>query len=417
MPAVGLLAVLGLMPTEVGPASEQTADAANAKIYFLAGTPTEHTDKTYPVTLYGPDQSKKLKAVREVVQRTDGLHSVHPWGDAIFVAHPHTIPTTVEIVHTSDPTLKDSVVFNPQPFDALSSSAGFFVGDTRIALALPRGSNLEALFPLSTNFGDPSKARLISVSTNIAEKTGRVSLGRWNDYAALRSEGLEGGPAVPAGILASAVGEGLGIAISGHTTTIVPLPPGLRDAVASTPIWIVASTDEYLVVRKNLTTDELNSDKEGRDWLQTFVLERAAGRWKTLQIEGNTSRSRLFGPWLVTIVAKWNLNGSPGPGRANERAAETSDRPNVRDLYAHFEGRNNWLPGILMLQDLVDGRKIRIETGQEDSEVLRVDGDLVLYRINDAIYLARIVGDQLKDSTLIVKDEDVPEIHWAFWSK
>ena len=56
-------------------------------------------------------------------------------------------------------------------------------------------------------------------------------------------------------------------------------------------------------------------------------------------------------------------------------------------------------------------------TGQEDSEILQVKGDIVLYRINDTIYQAKIVGDQLKDSTMVVKDEDVPEIHWAFWSK
>jgi len=74
-------------------------------------------------------------------------------------------------------------------------------------------------------------------------------------------------------------------------------------------------------------------------------------------------------------------------------------------------------PGVLVLQNLADGRKIRIETGQEDSEILTVDQEKVLYRVNDTIYQAHIVGEQLKDSTVVVKDEDVPEIHWVFWSK
>jgi hypothetical protein len=39
----------------------------------------------------------------------------------------------------------------------------------------------------------------------------------------------------------------------------------------------------------------------------------------------------------------------------------------------------------------------------------------VLYRVNDTIYQARIVGDKLQDNSVLVKDDDVPEIHWVFW--
>lgn len=70
-----------------------------------------------------------------------------------------------------------------------------------------------------------------------------------------------------------------------------------------------------------------------------------------------------------------------------------------------------------MLQNLGDGRKIRIETDQEDSEILWADDNSALYRVNDAIYQAQIIGDKLQDTTMIVKDQDVPEIHWVFWSK
>ena len=52
-----------------------------------------------------------------------------------------------------------------------------------------------------------------------------------------------------------------------------------------------------------------------------------------------------------------------------------------------------------------------------DSEILDVSGDIVLYRVNDAIYQARITGNQINDKKILVKDEDVPEIHWVFWSK
>jgi len=41
----------------------------------------------------------------------------------------------------------------------------------------------------------------------------------------------------------------------------------------------------------------------------------------------------------------------------------------------------------------------------------------VLYRVNDTIFQAQIAGGKLRGTTVVVKDEDVPEIHWVFWSK
>jgi hypothetical protein len=69
------------------------------------------------------------------------------------------------------------------------------------------------------------------------------------------------------------------------------------------------------------------------------------------------------------------------------------------------------------LDNLEDGSRITIDTGQEDSEILTVrDDGLVLYRVNDSIFSAQIEGDKLSKPLLVVKDEDVPEVHWVFWS-
>jgi hypothetical protein len=40
-----------------------------------------------------------------------------------------------------------------------------------------------------------------------------------------------------------------------------------------------------------------------------------------------------------------------------------------------------------------------------------------LYRVNDPIYSAQIEGDKLGPPTPVVKNDDVPEVHWVFWSK
>jgi hypothetical protein len=193
-------------------------------------------------------------------------------------------------------------------------------------------------------------------------------------------------------------------------------PPELRGRNEAAALGIIAASQDYLVVPKPRTREEMDSPPPP-DFIQGFVHVRSTGAWKRVRIEGNSSYSRLFGVWLATDVAKWNPGHAVSPGRKNERDQGSESLPRVRNGYESFRGRWNWSPGVLTLQNLADDRKIRIETGQEDSEILKVEDDLVLYRVNDTIYQARIDGDQLKDTTVIVKDEDVPEVHWAFWSK
>jgi hypothetical protein len=68
----------------------------------------------------------------------------------------------------------------------------------------------------------------------------------------------------------------------------------------------------------------------------------------------------------------------------------------VPDAPSEFLNRFShlYIPGKLVLQNLRDDRKLILNTGQEDIEVvaIRVDG-AILYRINDTIYSAEIVGN------------------------
>lgn len=52
-----------------------------------------------------------------------------------------------------------------------------------------------------------------------------------------------------------------------------------------------------------------------------------------------------------------------------------------------------------------------------DSEVLDVQHDGgMLYRVYDEIFEATIAGNTIGPPKLLTKGEDVPEVHWAFWS-
>ncbi len=386
---------------------QRPREAPRQDLYLLAGTPTNYGDEKFPVSLYRVNVSEKLKLVREVVPQTDGLYAVHAMGDVIFVAHPHVTPTRVSIIHTDDPLPADDVVFNPDGFNSIQS---------REVLAEPKQGSVNGLFPLATNAADPGKGRLVSVLSGFAGTGARLKFDTWEEYTALRIDGESGGPSLGSGLFGRMIGDKLAISIFGRDIPVESLPPFPHTMNKQIIVWFMAVSRDYSVLALANTVPAPPAEKGGT-FREMLVHERVRDQWKKIQIEGNNSRLRLFGSWLATIVGMANPDHKPGPGRENERGSSTDRLPNVQEQYATFLGRETSLPGILVLQDLADGRKIRIETGQEDSEILRVEGDTVLYRINDTIYQAKIVGDQLKDATVVVKDEDVPEIHWAFWSK
>lgn len=74
------------------------------------------------------------------------------------------------------------------------------------------------------------------------------------------------------------------------------------------------------------------------------------------------------------------------------------------------------MPGEIDLYNLQDGRRVGLKTGQQDSEVLNVSSSQVLYRVNDAIFSARVDGSHVGPASLIASGPSVPEIHWVFWS-
>jgi len=88
-------------------------------------------------------------------------------------------------------------------------------------------------------------------------------------------------------------------------------------------------------------------------------------------------------------------------------------RPNIRGQYPS----DLYMPGEIDIYNFQDGREVAIRTGQQDSEVLDVSkSGQVVYRVNDKIFLSQIEGTQLTRAALIAQGDDVPEVHWAFWS-
>jgi hypothetical protein len=117
-----------------------------------------------------------------------------------------------------------------------------------------------------------------------------------------------------------------------------------------------------------------------------------------------------MGSWIVGYRQE-PARGVPSPGYEERRkeATETGTPFEWR-----FAPEYAYAPGILFSYDTSKNKLCQWATGQGDSEVLLVDGDTVYYRVNRSIHGARIGEERLEDHTLLVEDDVVPDIHWAF---
>lgn len=392
--------------------------AVQRKLFVLAGTPTAQSPLSYPVNLYTVTGKNKLKLVRRIASASVGLFAaVDDEEGRIYIAFPHTTPTTVSVIHELRPAEEDKVTFNSNALTLDSTALGVSVGTEQQSYLL-----CPMLQEAGQGEGRSVMVSLVAVAGGPHTRGQRAERGDWSLYHRFRYEGAPGGP-MGAGFapLAYIKGNYVFIQVSppGRPFRNAPQeseveldnrPPDIPIGESSGPFYIVAASNRFFVI----------ASTPGH--LSVYIHDRVLNKWTELHTDATVPYARrVFGPWLATIVERWRP-GDPAnaesPGCDNERNWGTRLMPNVREAYACGQTTDVYIPGALTLDNLIDRRRIEIHTGQEDSEILDVRSDgLVLYRVNDSIYSAQIEGDNLSAPTLVVKDDDVPEIHWAFWSE
>jgi hypothetical protein len=433
------------------PADAQTGTKAG-DLYLLAGTPTSLQGTSYPVTLYNADSHQKLKLVRQIVAPTPWMEGETRGGVAavlddmigrIYVVFPAPRASTVSIIHKGQPTVDDQVTFEPRLVNGYGPGVGLSAGALGASYLLLAGTEEEAgsndfrsVDTLMVVAGDaPAQgnrviqddyARAVSTPCLYPCPAFKESAAQteWRKYQSFRFEGSPGGPTAP-GFTPNGKTLADHVVIGGPQGSWIPLdstPPGFpveKKPPGNPTIVIVAATERFFaftVTPAGYTS--LGLPPSGVE--SVYVHDRKLNTWKEIKSAATVPVGRrIFGSWLATIVEVIiRGEGSPdNPGRENERSYQTDSLPNIRDLYSEFAAKEISIPGTLLLDNLEDGRRIRIDTGQEDSEILDVrDDGLVLYRVNDSVFAAQIAGDKLGKPSLVVKDEDVPEVHWVFWS-
>jgi hypothetical protein len=392
-------------------------------LYLLTGTPTRDSMYGFPVSLYTVSGGR-LALVRQVSSGMSAIADDLVGHLYVFDVGMHTL----SVIHENAPLKVDDILppeVNPdlppdvtpelRYFSFYDPTFGAISGPDVPASAVFAGGNSPTTWRVTRIFGDaiPGKPRLAE--------------GSWDLYRYFRYEGPGGGPyyyILPGGTIE----DGrimMPYTLGGGQTELGPVPPflppeaGVVAGYSNRPraADLIADTERFFAFCAPLPSVRL-------EWPRTvYALNKATGRWSVIKVPFIDLRPRLFEPWLATRVEKPNPENRESPGEDNERANEEDTRsptgpvresPGIRGMYS----RKAFMPGSLLLQNLLDGRKITIETGQQDSEIIDVRSDgLVLYRVNDSIFSAQIEGHKLSAPTVVVKDDDdVPEVHWAFWS-
>ncbi len=402
-----LLAITLLLAA--APVSSSAQEHSAARTLYLVGAVNMEfgvDDPGSPVVLYRVGDARRLQRVREITAGHKSGSIIASAQDAVFVAYPALSPTTVSVLHFSDPLLKDEIAINPTHLNA---------DTTLMATAATSPASHSLLLPLITIGAEGTVNKvtlgtglsLLSIRSSIEGDGPRIRSDTWDDYSRLRYEGLQGSPGLGAypearvlrdHFIFSAMGE-----IFEHPPELAPPPPGLKEMGPKAVVTLLASNDPYLIVSQQPSIEELNAGKAG-DAMKLYVLHRDSHQWESTEVEG-FGGIRLFGPWITDNVALWN---SRHLAKARKKAG-LKPRP-----YDKTEGYI--FPGVLILQNLTDGRKIRIFTDHEDCEVLSIDGDTLVYRVENSLYRANIAKDVLQDTTLLLQEPDVAKLHWAFWT-
>lgn len=389
--------------------------------YYLAAKPVGlDALKSYPASLFTVTNDRKLHLVRRFFETgghfSDFANDLH---GTVFLAGRNGI----YVVPVKDPR---SAVYVPVlRFDDAFCWGAVYGGGIQAGVQYCPGPHVS----------------LVSARPN--KNQAQEQPGSWAAFKYLQFRGQNGGPYQVGPPAAQVDGTSL-VMPNGAAprVTLAELPAADRAAAKlRRKVSILASTAHYLVIwiepaaftappgaPSGASSDSLTAGAVAlpphQSPVRVLILNKQTHRWRTLELPTAVSSStkvpvRLFGNWMVTTAMAWSPP-SAGTGSASRGAAGLQKTPmysESSDVHAAYARRfqDIQIPGILAIWNLTDGRKLTLHTGQEDSEILGIaKNGSMLYRINDALYSARINGSQIDETALLIKGPEVTDIHWVF---
>jgi hypothetical protein len=385
---LALLLTIGFIP--LGIPSE-----TRNQTYFLTAT----FNGQWPSRLYRVSSQKTLEQIQEMAAASEGAESVLDGGPYISLLSPAITPGKLTVIDKTAPLHARVQTFS-------LGNNGFL--STPLLHLAAQNRHYHQILPVMV---PPTEIATKQIS--IAPALSPAEDCSPEIYKSVYVDGNPGGPQDPSYIFGVARPDGMYAQI-GKTQIRIDMQQQKSPLATGTRFVVIAATPQFLVT--GLVNWDPKHLEENPKVSVYSVHDKEHNLWRTITVPGNSPIERLFGSWLATseMSASPENHSRNNPGHDAERNYKTIILPNVQNTFANYIGRDRYIPGRLTLTNLTNGDQITLETGAEDSEILGFLGNNVMYRINDSIFQATVLEKSLGPAELIVRDEDVPEVHWIF---
>jgi len=156
-------------------------------------------------------------------------------------------------------------------------------------------------------------------------------------------------------------------------------------------------------------------------YCKVHVYDKQKKTWDNFELETSWVLAKYFDKYITGNYRVVQLTNKDNNFPFKEEywiKEKTKYGPSYQDFFIEFPVFRYYSEGDLYLYSIKSKNMIKWNTGHGDSEVLLVQDDIVYYRVNDKIFKAPIIkGETLGEAKLLIQDERVPDIHWAFISK
>ena len=149
--------------------------------------------------------------------------------------------------------------------------------------------------------------------------------------------------------------------------------------------WILISNEEDYSALYSIT----NSFKDTSKTL--LIYNKGNNIWNEYNVIGSETSLRIVNDWLVGTIASTNPLTN----------------------FETYEGYPPILTGDVILVNPLSGLLQTFYLG-DSCEVLYVDGNDIYFRLDNSLYNAKMNGNSLVDKRLLLTDDKIRHMHWAF---
>lgn len=366
--------------------------ALAADYYLIAGNPSQEDDIHYPTTLFRSPKAKDspLEFVRTITTSRQGAEFIRSYDDlGLVVIGSRGGPKRAQF----DIIQYDDVLRMRQL--EIEEEQDFFPNSIFILDHHERGPVIIFQDPNYNRNNKMSGSHIRALDMN----GNRLEVSR-SEFLDIHSSGV---PASSGGYVKpdfySAFGELDGVFSMGFAGGAIPTPfPGPDLSAYKNKNGVVQGfrNAHQRVMSSYEMTDEL------------YVMDSKSMKWTKIVVEGNGTTVHGFGNMLGFVVEYTAANEKTLPG-VKKRASKRYFEDPAQRLGVYFR------TGKVVLLNNETGKRTEMNLGAADIDILWLQPDRVLYRVESSIYERALSDKGLGDEKLLVKnDEIVPAIHWAF---